>query len=717
MRQVRLMYLGIFAAAMLQAGSAQAQTCTRSLATTAARDTASLRSILAEDRSLRVGRCGVLEVRDPGPSWTSIAASPASAIRTKSLSADQTFSLHSNPGASRVIYLNFIGQASHSDPQWNGNQPFETPTFSLDGDRDSWSDAELAFVQQVWQSMAEDYAPFQIDVTTQDPGSSAIVRSDSSDQNYGTQVHITNHTSWSPSCGCGGVAGVGLFDAIGFTSEKAWVFTDGTGSNSVFTALAAAHEAGHTLGLLHQGTKIGSTVENYAMGWNPWGPIMGAPYYMPVTHWSNSDYKSAYVSGTGKQDDIVVMQRHGAVLKTDDYGNNLATAFKLYNNGNAADGLISARTDSDWFAVQTGTNTISVLATPADWMPDLDVSLTLYSSAGKQLAVSSPLTSSPGGGQSGLGMSAAVQAKVTPGTYYVKVDGAGQGAMSNYGSYSDYGSLGAYHIQTTDPISITDTTLDSGTANSSYSYDLHSTGGSGSISWSVASGSLPAGLSLVNSSGQWRLSGTPLYGGSYTFALQATDANGMQSAPVAFALSLTPSQGPTLPILTLKDATRTVNYSTTITATPNSNTPLTWTVVGLPAGMSYQVSSGAGTVLTIKGAASQSGLYHLAVRANNGIESARGYVIIVNALPDPIITNTPSRPVLSKRYSFQLKASQAKGPLQWSIVAGSLPDGLTLSTSGAITGTTSDSSSHSFTIRVVDANGERTQKEFSLTAA
>jgi len=629
--------------------------------------------------------------------------------------------LHSNPGASRVIYLNFLGRGMHSDPYWNSGAAFETPRFSLDGDPSSWSSSEIDFIQQLWQTVAEDYAPFKIDVTTQDPGQDALVRSDSNDQNYGTQVNITTHTSWSPGCRCGGIAAVGVFDAIGFSAEKAWVFTDVTANNAVFAALAASHEAGHTLGLLHQGYKDSKgTAVDYAPGWAPWGPIMGAPYYQTVVQWSNTDYKSAYVNSIGKQDDIAVMQKHGAVIKTDDYGDTAATAFNLTNAGASADGMISTRADTDWFAVRTDGTSISFLATPAAFMPNLDISLTLYDIKGKLLAVSSPTTRYQGTAINPSGMSSGIQAKVTPGTYFIKVDGVGQGAMSVAGSYSDYGSLGAYNIQPVEPIVITDSSLMGGQTGSAYSQDLHSSGGSGSASWSVASGTLPDGLSLVNRSGQWSLAGNPQMAGMHTFALQATDANGMQSAPVSFNLQLTPALGPQFTTNTLPAATRTIKYSATINATPLSNLPLTWGVSGLPAGITYQVNAPKGTTpgsLLLAGTATVAGSYEITVTASNGVVSSKKFTLAVAALPAPVITSTPTNPIISKAYAFPMRADKAKAPLQWSVVAGSLPSGLNMSAAGVISGTTTDSASRSFTLRVVDANGEQTQKEFTITAA
>ena len=46
----------------------------------------------------------------------------------------------------------------------------------------------LCLVQYIWQRVAEDYAPFDVDVTTQVPAPDALTRTDSLDNVYGTTV-------------------------------------------------------------------------------------------------------------------------------------------------------------------------------------------------------------------------------------------------------------------------------------------------------------------------------------------------------------------------------------------------------------------------------------------------------------------------------------------------------------------------------------------------
>src|SRR5207244_6174005 len=73
------------------------------------------------------------------------------------------------------------------------------------------------------------------------------------------------------------------------------------------------------------------------------------------------------------------------------------------------------------------------------------------------------------------------------------------------------------------PLVLTTTSLPSGTQNTAYTATISAAGGTPPYTWSLASGSLPAGLSLAASSGA--ISGTPSASGTSTFTLQVADSN------------------------------------------------------------------------------------------------------------------------------------------------------------------------------------------------
>jgi len=92
------------------------------------------------------------------------------------------------------------------------------------------------------------------------------------------------------------------------------------------------------------------------------------------------------------------------------------------------------------------------------------------------------------------------------------------------------------------PLEITTSALPQAAVDESYSAQLEASGGSGSYRWSIASGSLPAGLGLSSNTGI--ISGTPAQGGTFNFTVQVTDELGNTAEK---ALSITVEVPDTIP--------------------------------------------------------------------------------------------------------------------------------------------------------------------------
>ena len=156
-------------------------------------------TMLREDGTAWIDQRGMLLFIDPLPAPTGGEAAPAAAP----FPLEETFTLHSRPGASRVIYLDFDGHVT-TGTAWNTSvDPIVSPAYTRDTDPE-FSDLELEYIQDMWRQVAEDYAPFDVDVTTEDPGDDAIFRDNSSDGQYGTRVVVTEDNF--DNCGCGGFA-------------------------------------------------------------------------------------------------------------------------------------------------------------------------------------------------------------------------------------------------------------------------------------------------------------------------------------------------------------------------------------------------------------------------------------------------------------------------------------------------------------------------------
>lgn len=364
---------------------------------------------------------------------------------TTSIPTSQAFQLSSRPGAARTILLDFDGHVM-GDTAWRtfgGGFPedYQVDAWDVDGSPATFGETERRRIIETWAWMAEDFAPFDVNVTTVDPGAAALERTSSGDSVYGTRVLFAGDAARdNANCGCGGVAYVGTFDhtSSGYY-QPAWVFPGSLGNSSKNMAEAGSHEAGHNLGLSHDGKDASA----YYTGHAGWAPIMGVGYYEPVSQWSRGEYGGA----TETQDDLQVIQANGLARVADDHPAGPTGAEVL---GPVVDtsGVISDDTDVDAFVVEAGAGTIDVSALPAQAGPNLDVRLTLRDADGALVAADDP-TMQDSTTRVATGMSARVVATVAAGTYLVTVEGVGVRTADT--GYTGYGSLGAYTLTGTVP--------------------------------------------------------------------------------------------------------------------------------------------------------------------------------------------------------------------------------------------------------------------------
>jgi hypothetical protein len=308
-------------------------------------------NMLRHDHTCRIDIDGRLLFIDEAPEATEGSEVPS--VAEGAFPYDQTFQLHSLPGSKRTIYLDFDGHTT-TGTAWNsyyGVETINSPAYSLDGDSSSFSNSEMDRIQDIWRLVSEDYAPFDVDVTTEDPGQNAITRGNSNDDIYGTRVVMTVDNF--ASCGCGGFAYVGVFDYVGSYYKPAFVF-----NKSLFGAAeAVSHEVGHNLGLSHDGVAGGAAYyQGQGSGATGWAPIMGVGYYKKLVQWSKGEYTNA----NNTEDDIQIIQNNGVVILADDHGNNKgsATPFVSITSGNTVTlsgyGLIESRADVDFFSFMNG---------------------------------------------------------------------------------------------------------------------------------------------------------------------------------------------------------------------------------------------------------------------------------------------------------------------------------------------------------------------------
>ena len=333
-----------------------------------------------------------------------------------------TFKLESNPSSNKTIYLDFNGHYS-SGNAWNHSLNF--PAYNTAGSHSSFSTSELREIQKIFQNVAEDFLPLDVNVTTQNPGVAALTKSTGSDQSYGIRVVVSQHVG-SFASGYGGYAKFNTF--MDRRDTPVFSFNKGVNDASWITS----HEIGHSLGLSHDG-HFGTTYHpGSGSGETSWGPIMGGAFGKSLTQWSRGEYAG---SNNG-QDDLQVMTRGatGVDMRADDVGNSFASSDGLSRRGEHVFdwGIINNRNDVDVYRFTSGNADLSLSINPLQPYGNLDIHAKLYSANGTLLSSSNPSNLE----------GANIDRELEPGTYYLSIDGVGKA-----GVYSDYGSLGFYSIE------------------------------------------------------------------------------------------------------------------------------------------------------------------------------------------------------------------------------------------------------------------------------
>ncbi|QYM79845.1 putative Ig domain-containing protein [Horticoccus luteus] len=437
---------------------------------------------------------------------------------------------HSKPGSANVLYLDFNGHTI-TGTAWNTSNGaaavYQALPYDTDGDATSFSDAEQAVIAQVWQRVAEDYAPFDVDVTTEEP---AVFTSTTG------RAVITKNVDANgvgmPSGTAGGVAWLDVFGEADYAtaSSPVLIYYNNLGNTRAdYIAEATAHEFGHNLSLSHDGQTNGNEYYGgHGSGETSWGPIMGTGYNRNVSQWSKGEYYLA----NNTEDDLAIISGHLG-YRADEAGGTVATAAVAAVNGTvvSASGILSSASDSDTFAVSTGAGTLTLSASPYraasnTYGGDADLKLEVLNAAGTVVASADPSATTT------VSLSYAAAA----GTYFVRLTPSSTGTplASTPTGYTSYASIGHYTLTgTIVPAApqILGPLTASTPAGANFSYAIAAT----NSPTSYTAAGLPTGLTCDAGSGV--ISGRAAVAGVFAVALTAT--NGVGSAQATLTLTIT----------------------------------------------------------------------------------------------------------------------------------------------------------------------------------
>lgn len=353
--------------------------------------------------------------------YLTLFASLLIVVSTRALA--QVPAMSSYPSASAVIFLDFDGHLVEGT-SWNYDSPIV-----CDG-----ANMTTTQLTEVFNRVAEDYRPFNINVTTDS------TKYWSAPARQRTRVVLTTSSSWYGRAG-----------GVAFTNSFTWgdntpcfVFTALLNYNVKFISEAASHEAGHTLGLNHQSSydPICNKTAEYNVGTGSgetgWAPIMGVGYYrnLSLWHYGSNPWGCSYM-----QDDlgIITSTANGFGYRADDHPNTPLAAAPSLVAGNqfAFEGIIERPNDADVFAFAlNGKNRVLLNALPfavSGGFNGANVDLQVEISNGIETAVYNPENL----------LRVSVDTILPPGSYFLRVLSKGNA------NAPDFASLGSYTVTAT----------------------------------------------------------------------------------------------------------------------------------------------------------------------------------------------------------------------------------------------------------------------------
>ncbi|MGA2135547.1 MAG: putative Ig domain-containing protein [Bryobacteraceae bacterium] len=293
----------------------------------------------------------------------------------------------------------------------------------------------------------------------------------------------------------------------------------------------------------------------------------------------------------------------------------------------------------------------------------------------------------------------------SPGTASFNVTVTDSSNETTTGAFTLVASYPKLTITTSSPLA-------NGTAGAAYNQTLTGTGGFGAYAWSLSSGSLPVGLTLISSPTTASISGTPSATGTSTFIVGLADgATPPDTTTKSFSITI--SAGLTITTTSLPNATVGIAYTQSLAAA-GGVAPYTWSITAgaLPSAFTLNATSGA-----ITGTAAAAGSASFTATVTDSTGTTANQPLTLTIVVAPVITTASPLPNGSTgvAYSQTLAATGGTTPYKWTVSTGALPTGLSLTTAGVINGTPTVPGTDTFAVQLTDATGVTATKSLSLT--
>ncbi len=261
-------------------------------------------------------------------------------------------------------------------------------------------------------------------------------------------------------------------------------------------------------------------------------------------------------------------------------------------------------------------------------------------------------------------------------------------------------------------LAVSTSTLTSGSVNAAYSVTLAAAGGTPPYSnWTVSTGTLPAGITL---SATGVLSGTPTKAGASTLKVKVSDSSGASATSGSLTLTITAALAIST-ASTLTPGKANVAYTQTLAATGGTPPYSGWAITGGTAPSGLTLSSAG----VLSGTPTTAGTYSFTVGVTDhaGTSASASFQLTISPGKLAISTTSPlAAGQVNVVYSQTLAATGGTPPYTaWTVASGTLPPGLTVSSSGLLGGAPTTAGHYTFMVQVTDSASATASTAFQLT--